>query len=204
LVQFPTLPGKRNSSDGGPGSGDGASAAEGGEPDHDFVFIGAVGGGAGKEVIGDVCDDGGAGVGPFVDGFEGFDGGEGFLVDFCYDVGVGFDVAGTTDLGLVGSEECEGNGGALPAGPGPRGVPFECAAAEAVNAGALRAGCCIALAPEVVVDRVGAGNGAVKLATVVCALLNGGCRCCESKGSRAGDKERGELHDELVDRCSRE
>jgi hypothetical protein len=78
-------------------------------------------------------------------------------------------------------------------------VPFEGAAAEAVDAGALRAGSGIALAPEVVVDGVCAGDSAVPLATVVRARLDGSGRCCESKGSRASEEVRRELHDEAVD-----
>jgi hypothetical protein len=54
-------------------------------------------------------------------------------------------------------------------------VPFQCRAGERVDTGALRAGCCGGRAPEIVVDGVGAGDGRVPLAAVVCALLEGGC-----------------------------
>lgn len=37
------------------GRGDGAGTAEGGEPDHDFVLMGAVGGGGGEHIVADIC-----------------------------------------------------------------------------------------------------------------------------------------------------
>ena len=66
-----------------------------------------------------------------------------------------------------------GGGENVPASPGPRCVPLERAAAQAVNAGTLRAGCSVFLAPEVVVHGVGTGDLVVPLATVICALLKG-------------------------------
>lgn len=37
------------------GRGDRAGTAEGGEPDHDFVLMGAVGGGGGEHIVADIC-----------------------------------------------------------------------------------------------------------------------------------------------------
>jgi hypothetical protein len=50
------------------------------------------------------------------------------------------------DLDGVGSAE---HGRKVPASPRPFSVPFQCAAAETVDAGALRAGCGVGLTPEV-------------------------------------------------------
>lgn len=73
-------------------------------------------------------------------------------------------------------------------------MPLEGPAAEAVNAGTLRTGCGIGLAPEVVVDGVVTGYGAVPLAAVVCTLLDGSGRYCEGERCRAGDEECAQLH----------
>lgn len=62
FVQLP-----RHAADGGRGDGRAAGgdrprAAEGGEPDHNLVGIGAAGAAGGEHVVGDVCNDAGAGV----------------------------------------------------------------------------------------------------------------------------------------------
>lgn len=82
----------------------------------------------------------------------------------------------------------------VPASPGPRGVPLEGPAAEAVNAGALGAGVGIGLSPEVVVDGVVTGYGAVPLTAVVRTFLDGSGGYGEGERCRAGDEECAELH----------
>ena len=76
-------------------------------------------------------------------------------------------------------------------------MPLESAAGEAVNTGALGAGCGITLAPEVVVGCVDTVDLVVPLAAVVCALLDGSGGG-EGEGCRASDKEGGKLHGEMV------
>lgn len=73
-------------------------------------------------------------------------------------------------------------------------MPLEGPATETINAGALRTGCGVGLAPEVVVDGVVTGHGAVPLAAVVCTLLDGSGRYGEGERCRAGDEECAELH----------
>jgi hypothetical protein len=89
------------------------------------------------------------------------------------------------------------------AGPGPFCVPFQRTTAETVDAGALRTGRCVGLAPEVlvsvntslhddfkwitnVVDSVASRDLATPLVAVVGPLLYGCGRCCESERSGAG------------------
>ena len=57
-------------------------------------------------------------------------------------------------------------------------MPFERVAAQAVNAGALRAGSRVALAPEVVVYGVGASDLGAPLIAKVSALLESSRGCC--------------------------
>lgn len=139
LPQLPVLASEVDGRDGLAGGGDGACAAEGAEPDHDLVGWAGGGGAAGEEVVGDVGDDAGAGVGPRPGGLEGRDLGKRDLVDLRHDVGVRLDVV-------------------LTARPGPFGVPFDSGAGGAVEVAALRAGAG-AGAPEVVVEGVCAWEG---------------------------------------------
>jgi len=61
-------------------------------------------------------------------------------------------------------------GSFVPASPGPLGVPLECAAAKAVNAGALATRGGLVAAPKVVVDGVRTLDLVVPLAAEVGAL----------------------------------
>lgn len=56
-VQGPRAAGNGGGGDGGAGGGDGAGTAQGGEPDHDLVLVGAVGGGGQPQVVGHIGDD---------------------------------------------------------------------------------------------------------------------------------------------------
>lgn len=77
-------------------------------------------------------------------------------------------------------------------------MPLESAAAEAVNAGALRAGGSLVATPKVVVDGVGALNLVVPLAAEVRALgenrSRGGRRCHGQRSGAGKGKDCGELH----------
>ena len=77
-------------------------------------------------------------------------------------------------------------------------MPFECRSAKTVDAGALRSGRGLGLAPEVVVYGIRPSNFRVPLAAEVCALLNGSCRRRKSEGCRADGKEGRELHVDVL------
>lgn len=73
-------------------------------------------------------------------------------------------------------------------------MPLERATAEAVNAGALRAGSGIGAAPEVVVDGVVSSDLRIPLTAEVGTLLDSGGGHRKGEGCRAGSNERRELH----------
>lgn len=62
FVELPRHAADGRRGDGRAARGDGPRAAEGREPDHDFVGVGAGGAAGGEHVVGDVGDDTGAGV----------------------------------------------------------------------------------------------------------------------------------------------
>ncbi len=97
IVQLPAVTRQRNRSNGAASRRNGTSAAESTDPDHDFVLWVAAGFGRGEKVVGDVCNEVSASVGPLPDGGQRFYGREGFLGDFCYDVGVRLDVSLTAE-----------------------------------------------------------------------------------------------------------
>ena len=67
VVQLPAVASQGDGSNGAASGGNGTSAAESTDPDHDFVLGVTTGFGGGEEVVGDVCDEVVAGVGPFPD-----------------------------------------------------------------------------------------------------------------------------------------
>lgn len=62
FIEFPRHAADGWRGDGRATGGDRPRAAEGGEPDHDFVSVGAGGAAGGEQVVGDVGDDVGTGV----------------------------------------------------------------------------------------------------------------------------------------------
>lgn len=78
------------------------------------------------------------------------------------------------------------------AGPRPRSVPGDSAAAQRVNAGALLAGGVGALAPEVVVNNVATGGSRSPLVTEVGTAVKslGGDGCGVAHGGQRHSKER--------------
>jgi hypothetical protein len=95
LVQPELVASNGDSCKGAAGRGDRASAAKSSQPDHNFVLGGAGGGCAGEEVVRNVGDDRGAGVGPVPSGGERADVVERLVGDLGHNVGVGLDVSGT-------------------------------------------------------------------------------------------------------------
>lgn len=95
LPQLELLAGNSDGGNGTASGGDGACATKSGQPDHDFVLGVTGGGGAGEKVVGDIGDNGGAGVGPGPSRGERGDRRDGLLADLSDDVGVGLDVSST-------------------------------------------------------------------------------------------------------------
>lgn len=67
VVQLPAVASQGDGSNGAASGGNGTSASESTDPDHDFVLGVTASFGGGEEVVGDVCDEVVAGVGPFPD-----------------------------------------------------------------------------------------------------------------------------------------
>lgn len=95
VVQLPAGSCQGDGCNGAASSRDGASAAERGEPDHDFVLGVASGGGGGEQIERYVGDDVRAAVGPCVCRGKRLDGGQCLLANCSHNVGVGLDMSST-------------------------------------------------------------------------------------------------------------
>jgi hypothetical protein len=179
LVQLPARARNSNSSDGCASSGNRARATERRKPNHNLILRAARRRRACEQVIRDVRNQRVAAVVPRPRRRQRRHLADGLLRDLGHDVRVRLHVA-------------------LAAGPRPLGVPFQRAAAEAVDAGALAARRGLVSAPQVVVGCVCTVDLVVPLAAEVGALLEGDCGCAggsEGEGGRAGEDEEGvEFH----------
>lgn len=98
IAAIPQLPRVASDGDGSnrlPGGRNGTGTSQGGEPDHDFVFVFSACGAGGEDVVGHVGDDVGACLCPAPFCSQRLDLGDLDGVGFCDDVGVGFYLAGT-------------------------------------------------------------------------------------------------------------
>jgi len=160
------------------GGGDWTSAADGREPDHDFVLV-LAGGGAGSEsVVGDVGDEVAAAVGPGPGRRNGGDFGQlnaSALLDNGVRVRLHASVAATGPAPTTHGSAIDQMGGSDGVTTWDlRGVPLDRAPREAINAGTFGASGA-GLAPEVVVDCVRASNGGAILRADISTLIDGAC-----------------------------